>query len=189
MTEEVRNTWVNYFQCKQASQMLKLNNSISNGICAKKEVRKNNIISSLLNVITSYQVFEDEVTFAYSFKVEFEDDASDIDTTVTINAVPYASSDADTVEETLSDLKTLLDVTFETLVFGDTIYVWSYSGTYSTSTTVNSSITTNNTITATNITDDLDTISDIWNCLTSDEVCDIINFTKKYIDTTCGCTS
>lgn len=54
MTLEERNTWIQYFQCQQASQLVDLNKSLGNGICTKKAVLKNNVLSCLIEVLYRY---------------------------------------------------------------------------------------------------------------------------------------
>lgn len=187
MTELIRNTWVNYFQCKQASQLLDLNNSVSYGICAKAKVKKNNILMSLINVISSYRVFEEEVIYAIAIEVTKEEiiEEGEVEVILDNGTVTSFIGNGTTKEEILLELQESFELNgYETLIKDNFLYVWSYDEEITSTTIGNNDYATGVFV---SILDDLDRILDEWNCLTWDELCNIINFTKKYINTKCNC--
>lgn len=190
MTTEVRNTWINYFQCWQGTNMSKLNSALGNGICAKAEVKKNNVISAIIDILYRHSPNDDidptDITFSYLFEIGF---SGDEDNDATIRLILNDTTYIATSDESLSDLVSILETQlqedgFSTESLGGSLYVWSTDDAY-----LDATVTTlyNSYSTFSGEVIDAEDLLDIGNCLTSEQICDIIQFGKKLISTGCGC--
>jgi hypothetical protein len=189
-----KETWVNYFQCKQAAKLTNFVNSLSYGICPEKNVRENNVLSSLIDVLYRYEVFEDQVTYAQSITVSIADETIPTDISINVggNNIMYISAFTGTAEELAQEISTQFlaynIVDFYTEVVGASLYVYSYNTNYDDTTLTEIVYTDPVTIENNDIRDNLDLILDLWNCMTFEQFCNIVCYAKKYTNIKCNCS-
>lgn len=188
MTLECRNTWINYFQCKQGTQLNELNKSLSYGICPDKNLRNNTILSMYIDTLLRYVPFDDEVVFAYAITITKPGAEGSTGTVnVDINSVTYTGSSTGDAKDIADALAADLEAGgFETTVVDNIVYVWSYDpdleGLFEGSTSNDNADSSDE-----DLTNNLGVILNLWNCLTLEQICAVIQYMKKYINLKCRC--
>lgn len=191
MTQACKNTHIQYIQYLYAqlsnTYLTKLNIGKQ---CLEAELHLD-IARSYLDSLCNYQVFEEEITYAYSFNItRVGEDSVNINITIGTESIIYSGSG--TLEEILIYFETQFsnstDYSFEIYVNEDILYIYSYDNTltFSTTTTVSSSNSDEATIEETNMQNTYCTILDFQNCLTTEEICTIIQHSQKILKE-CNC--
>jgi len=194
LTTAILNNRILNIQVKQAALGIKLNTSLQadykNLICLN---RKNVTTTNLLQLLYSYIPFTSEVFFAS--KIDFVSLASGTGNLVlTVNSDVYTLTGADiedidfVIDSYVTSINSTTTPQYKAFKVGSTMYVYSYDNTATFSDTFTfTSSTTNFTGTITNLSTDYSEILDIWNNVTSDEICQIINFATYMSDVTKKC--
>jgi hypothetical protein len=185
--------WIRYLQCNLGE----LADSSSKAFAYRKKNReclKNDLIllNNIIRILYKYVTFDDIVTYAYSFTFTKEVSTSE---TITLNiageAYPYVSSTSD--EEDIVDYYLALfnnnvqDPDLYAEKDGNTLYVFSYDTDLNfASTTTPDASGDYTTISASSLENDLQDILDLWNCLTNEQICNLIA-TAHELENGCNC--
>jgi len=185
MISEDLNKHIHNIQFKYADFTNSTLNALEYDKCSKQDkIDNSRILSSYIRLLWCYEPFAQKVTYASSFKV-FRADSDPITITITIGAQAFVytgSSDAETIVTTL---KGLINSTTETPIdyvadcTANTLYIWTYdaAASFADVTTAVITINTNldNTVTVTNLENNTSEILNLFNCLTSEQLCSVIN--------------
>jgi hypothetical protein len=160
-------------------------------LCTEAE-RNLLITKEYIKSIKCYEVFDAAVTYAYSFTIVREGTESVV-LRIIIGGVEELvySGDGD-LEAILSSFKASALVAsnydLEAEIIDEVLYIYSYDTdlTFTTSTTVTTNDEDEATISAENLQNTYCTILDSKNCLTTEEICDIITHGKKLLND-CNC--
>jgi len=177
MTNNQKITWIQYFQYLHSLWGEEFNNKLSLGECSKKMLEENSIISNLISIFYRYKPFDQEVTNAYKFKINFNSYTSN-EFELTYN---QNGSDLFTFigikEEVITYILTELNSTSDLIAFYNTdyIYVYSYNTIYTYSDLPIITIVPDSeddiTVTIDTLLNQTDEILNTLNCLTLDEMC------------------
>lgn len=193
ISDEDRIKWIRYLQCALAN----VANSTGKAVAFRKRSReclKNDLIllNNVIRILYKYTSFASQPTYAYSFT--FTRSAYTTDTlTLTIGAQTFVKAVTTDTEESIVDYYESVLVPSGTNpdlyseADDDTLYVWSSSPTLSySSTSTLTSLNSTTTVTATSMENDLQDILDLWNCLTNEQLCELISVVKD-LDEECNC--
>ena len=155
--------------------------------------RKNVSTTNLLQLLYNYTPFTSEVFFAS--KIDFVSLASgtgDLDLTLNGNTYTLTGADIEDIDFVIDSYVTSINgVTSPQYIafkVGSSMYVYSYDNTATFGDTFTfTSSTTNFTGTITNLSTDYSEILDIWNSVSSEEICQIINLATYLSDVTKKC--
>lgn len=177
MNNNQKTTWIQYFQYLHSKWGENFEKSLSLGECSKKYVNDNIIISSLINLFYRYKPFEQEVTNAYKFKINYNDYIDNqFDLTFNQNGADLFTF-IGTKDEVISYILTELNSTSDLIALynNDYIYVYTYDDTYTYSDlpiiTIGTDPEDDITITIKTLLKETDEILNTLNCLTLDEMC------------------
>lgn len=194
LTKTIVNNRILDIQVKQSDLGIKLNTSLQadykNLICLN---RKNVSTTNLLQLLYSYIPFTSEVFFAS--KIDFVSLASGTgDLDLTLNGNTYTQTGADIedidaiIDSYVASINAVTTPQYVAFKVGATMYVYSYDNTATFGDTFTfTSSTTNFTGTITNLSTDYSEILDIWNSVSSEEICQIINLATYLSDVTKKC--
>jgi hypothetical protein len=193
ITDIDRIKWIRYLQC----QLGILADTTSKAYAFRKRNRdclRDDLIllNNVIRILYKYVTFDDTVTYAYSFT--FEKDVATPETiTLSIDGevYPYVSSsnDAEDIVDYYLGLfnNNVQDPDLYAEKDGTTLYVFSYDTDLNFSSTTTAAASSGyTTITATSMEDDLQDILDLWNCLTNDQICELISIAHSLIEE-CDC--
>lgn len=189
MTTACRNTQINAIQCSFADLSYKQAQALSIGRTCLERVTAMKIVASYLPLLYCYKTFDATVTYAYNFIFnKVDDDPITIDITIGSETFTYSGTGR-RFEITNYFLQQILASTtyaFEGFTHQGALYIYSYdtSLTFGTTTTV---VDSNDITVTTNLEDSYEHILDIWNCITAEQVCAIINNAKK-LTGECNCS-
>lgn len=179
MTQDCLNTHILYtrylFISKYDAYLTKLNI----GKQCKEGYRNLRIVTEYMKSYCSYQPFEDDVTYAYTFDITRVGEET-VDITINIGLDTFTYSGDGTLEEILAYFQLQILASgiydFEVAIIDNVLYVYSFDATltFSTTTTVTTSDSDEATITETNIQNSYCTILDELNCLTTEQLCCMI---------------
>jgi len=181
-----KNKHLQNLQCLQEEYGAKLYKSLSYGNCPEEKLILNEMLTYIIRVLRRYEVFTSEVTYAYSFTFErlIEDDS--VTVSIDIDGTSWSYTGTGTAEEIVTYFYQQINDNTTTPEFkaervGAILYIYSYATAVDFSATNTITISDEDILTVTDSTmeDDLDDILDIWNCVTSDQICEIINLKKK----------
>jgi hypothetical protein len=154
--------------------------------------RRNVAIGHLLNILNKYDAFEEGVTFAS--KIEFiSHDSTTVVLTLTIGAETevISSTSASNIDYIIDTFVTLFNAAhspqYIAFKFENTMYVYSYDVAATFTDLVSFATTSTSSIEArvTNLQNDQSEILDLWNPITSDDLCRLIKLTRALISTNC----
>lgn len=176
-------THINDIQCKYADLAYQHSNALSIGrVCTERESYIK-IVASYLQLLYCYKTFDAQVTYAYNFKFNgFENTLVSI--TIGTDTFSATIDSTEALQTFLSLITASTDYDLLGFISNNVLYIYSYDTnlTFGTTTTVSDE----DLIVTTNMEDTYNTILDIWNCITSDQVCSIINNAKK-LTGQCNC--
>lgn len=191
MTQDCKNTHILYIQGLYATLSNTYLNKLKIGKVCKEAELHLDITREYLDSLCSYQVFDDTVTYAYNFTITREgEDTVDINITINMESFTY-SGDGD-LEEILAYFKAQIEANvtydFEVYIDDDILYVWSYDAgmAFSDTTTVSTSDSDEATIEAENMENTYCEILDFINCLTTEEICKLIEHSHQILKN-CNC--
>lgn len=188
-------------QIKHTEWLTDYNKALSLGICPESWAMTNIMISNLIRVIYGYKAFDSTVTNADVVTVNIA--ASDPSETYTIdidygatNLVSFTGTGDQTVVATqLRDSINAGTAThnYYAVTVSNVLYLYTYdvAATYADTPTLTYSELDNTTVELGMTTSSLDsinlsTILDTWNCLTLDELCDVVSRIRELL-TDCKC--
>jgi hypothetical protein len=191
MTQSCKNTHILYIQGLYATLANTYLSKLNIGKVCKEAELHLDITRAYLDSLCNYQVFEEAITYAYSFEIlRVGEDTVDI--TINIGTATETYNGTGDLTEILayfeSQFLTNTDYEFEVYINEDILYIYSYDATltFATTTTVSSSDEDQATIDETNMQNTYCTILDQWNCLTTDEMCNMICHSHKLLKS-CNC--
>lgn len=177
MTITQKTTWIQYFQYLHSLWGEAFNNKLSLGECSKQALEDNNIIINLISIFYRYKPFEQEVTNAYKFKINYNEyNNNDFELTYNQNGVDLFTF-IGIKEELTNYILTELNSTSDLIAFynDDYIYVYTYSDTYTYSDlpiiTIVEDAADDITVTIETLLNETEEILNTLNCLTLDEMC------------------
>lgn len=155
--------------------------------------RKNVSTTNLLQLLYNYTPFTSEVFFAS--KIDFVSLASGTgNLALTLNGTTYTLTGADIedidfiIDSYVTSINGVTSPQYIAFKVGASMYVYSYDNTADFGDTFTfTSSTTNFTGTITNLSSDYSEILDIWNSVSSEEICQIINLATYLSDVTKKC--
>lgn len=179
MTQDCKNTHILYIQSLYATLSNTYLSKLNIGKICKEAALNLDISRAYLSSLCDYQVFEEDVTFAYSFEItRIGEDTVDISITIDTETVTYSGTGDLTAILVYFETQFLTNgtYTFQVYISEDILYIYSYDIglNFGSTVTVSSSDTDEATIAETNMENTYCTILDQWNCLTTEELCDII---------------
>lgn len=183
MTTACRNTWINYIQCGFADLAFEQSHSYSLGRTCTERERYLKILGSYLPLLYCYKTFDATVTYAYSFFfVKYEGTAT---RTIEIGSetFTYTGTHSQILQSFLDLITNSNTYEFQGFIHQGQLYVYSYDNTL----TFSTATTTSDEIVTINMEDTYESILDIWNCITAEQVCSVINNAKKLIGE-CNCS-
>lgn len=177
MTLECRNKHYNKISQILNKFLKEFNKKVSIGSNCPCLESKIIAITHAKDIIRCYRPYLAELTYIYSLSIAREGSAS-VTVDLDIGADNFTYTGVDNAEGILLNLQAQLDnnTIFETYLSNNVLYIYSYSDTidFSTATDFTSSLTT--TVgTLTNYEDNPNILLNLWNCLTSTELCQLIN--------------
>jgi hypothetical protein len=191
MTTACRNIHINDIQCKFADLAYKQSQALSIGRTCSERVTAMTIVASYLPMLYCYKTFDATVTYAYNFVfTKNNDDPITIDIIIGPGLETFTySGTGNSYEITNYFLQQILANTtyaFEGFIHQGALFIYSYdtSLSFTTTTTV---VDSNDITVTTNMEDSYESILDIWNCITAEQVCAIINNAKK-LTGECNCS-
>lgn len=149
------------------------------------------VVRKYLKYLYKYQPFAGTVTYAYKFEIVRLTDTT-VDINITIGAESITYSGTGTLNDILTFFKTSFNnsgvYAFVAEVIDGILYIYSFDValTFLTATTVSTTDILRATIAQTNIQNTYCTILDLKNCLTTTQLCDIINSGYSLL-TECSC--
>jgi len=153
------------------------------------------IVEEYLDYFCKYQPFEQTVTYATSFTITREGE-NNVIISITVNTTDIITTITYTGDGDLNEILTYFeaqflantDFTFQVYVSEDILYIYSYDVNlnFGDITSVSSSDDDEATIEFTNIQNTYCTLLDQWNCLTTEQLCDALCFSKSLL-TDCNC--
>jgi hypothetical protein len=194
LTTAILNNRILNIQVKQAALGIKLVDALQADyktlICLN---RKNVSTTNLLKLLYSYIPFTSEVFFAS--KIDFVSLATGTgDLELTVNSDVYTLTGADiedidfVIDSYVNSINSTTTPQYKAFKVGSTMYVYSYDNTAAFGDTFTfTSTTANFTGTITNLITDYSEILDIWNSITSEQACQIINLATYLSDVTKKC--
>tara|TARA_R110002126_G_scaffold68046_10_gene172155 strand:+ start:428 stop:1018 length:591 start_codon:yes stop_codon:yes gene_type:complete len=194
LTTVILNNRILNIQVKQAALGIKLVDALQADyktlICLN---RKNVSATNLLQLLYSYIPFTSEVFFASKIDfVSLSTGTGDLD--LTLNGDTYTQTGADIedidaiIDSYVASINAVTTPQYAAFKVGSTMYVYSYDNTATFGDTFTfTSSTTNFTGTITNLSSDYSEILDIWNSVSSEEICQIINLATYLSDVTKKC--
>lgn len=194
LTTAILNNRILNIQVKQAALGDKLVDALNADyktlICLN---RKNVSTTNLLQLLYNYTPFTSEVFFAS--KIDFVSLASgtgDLDLTLDANTYSLTSADIEDIDSIIdsyvNSINSVTSPQYVAFKLGSSMYVYSYDNTATFGDTFTfTSSTTNFTGTITNLSSDYSEILDIWNSVSSEEICQIINLATYLSDVTKKC--
>ena len=189
MTTACRNIHINDIQCKFADLAYKQSQALSIGRTCLERGTAMRIVASYLPLLYCYKTFNATVTYAYNFIfTKNNDDAVTIDITIGTETFSYSGT-GQRFEITNYFLQEILANTtyaFEGFTHQGALYIYSYDTSLGFGTTTTVTESEDITVT-TNMEDSYESILDIWNCITAEQVCAIINHAKK-LTGECNCS-
>ena len=189
MTTACRNLQINAIQCSFADLAYKQAQALSIGRTCLERVTALRIVSSYLPVLYCYKTFDDTVTYAYNFIFnKIDDEPVTIDITIGTETFSYSGTGKrfEITNYFLQEILANTTYAFQGFTHQGALYIYSYDNTlsFSTTTTV---VDSNDITVTTNMEDTYEHILDIWNCITQNELCAIINNAKK-LTGECNCS-
>jgi hypothetical protein len=199
MIKTCRDTFLNDIKCKYYSLVKKFTDTLAYG---KRDyhcmLMKAKLVKSYIRIIECYTPFTSTVTAAFSIAIS-KDTGTDTVTLVldgvTVASYTGSGEAEDIVEDFFNEINDTSAI-WEAEMDGDTLYVYSYSNTVDY--TITNSLTSSSSLTTATITSlqgELETISDLWNCLSEEELEGIIDHAYQLLEATearntnCGCTN
>lgn len=198
MIKTCRDTYLNDIKCKYYSLVKKFTDSLAYG---KRDyhcvLTKAKLLKSYIRIIECYVPFTETVTAAFSitFSKETGSDIVTLDIDGATVATYNGSGDSeDIVLEFYNDINNGASV-WEAEYDGNTLYVYSYDNSVNYNSLLE--LTSSFDLTSGSVSSlqgELDTISDLWNCISEDELEGIINHSYSLLETTdrnnrnCGCS-
>ena len=160
-------------------------------ICKEAEVTML-LVRKYIKYMYKYQTLEDDVHYAYSFTIT-RDGTDNVIITITIDGEVFTYNGSGTLGDILDSLETSILASvghvFEVEIIDSVLYVYSYDSTlsFSTATSVSTDDEDEATIEETNIQNSYCSILlDNINCLTTEEICKIINHGYSIMES-CNC--
>lgn len=197
MDTTCRHNHINLIQCRFAKlgQKVFVNKSYS---LRKNEclMDKLKVVHYLLNILRCYKTFDAEVTYAFKFVISRTDTAS---ITIEINAgaetfTYTGTGDANDIvswfKSNIND-STQSPIDYSAEIDAGVLYIYTTDTSASYSDTATISITNQqsggtNSVSVTSLQNNEDEITDVWNCLSSDQLCTIINSLYYLLDEECN---
>jgi len=188
-------------QCRHASWLAKYNQSLSLGECADKWVNNNIAISNYIKVLYRYIPFTYTVTNADSVTITIipNDTVQTYNISISYNGESLVNFSGTGTQETIIDeIVTFINTGTNSHEYycvndNNTLYLYTYGNTaaFGDVPLVTISESYNNIVElsyeSNSISeDDLYVISDLWNCISEDDLCDIVCKIKSLMDN-CNC--
>lgn len=194
MLEADRQAFIRYAQCKYALHADKVRKALQYGKRNEQCLSKDMIVANeFIQMLYNYTAFTAAVTFSAAITFTKTSSSSD-DVTVTIGGTafgPYTTTgDGEDIASYFYNLFT--DNTTSPDYFAEfndnVLYVYSYDTSLSYSTTL--TVTSANSLTTSSITKAStveDEILEFWNCLTEDQMCDVVQYLLQLVDSDKPC--
>lgn len=179
MTQDCLETHILYTRYLFISKFDAYLTKLNIGRQCKEGYRNLRIVREYMKSYCDYQPFDDTVTYAYTFEITREGEET-VDITINIGNESIVYSGTGDLDEILAYFEAQLLASgvydFEVVIIDDVLYVYSYDVTltFATTTTVTTSDSDEATITETNIQNSYCTILDEINCLTTEQLCCMI---------------
>lgn len=193
MTLNSKNRHLQYLQCLQESYASKLYKSLSYGNCPEEKLILNEMLTYIIRVVRRYTPFDSEVTYAYKFTFTRVEENEEVEVEIDIDGVNWTYSGTGSANDIVDFFYSEINDGTTTPEYyaekdGDILYIYSYDedADYSLTTTLTIDNEDLLTGTSSSLINDTDEILNLWNCITNDELCSIINLKKK-IETNCNC--
>jgi hypothetical protein len=186
-TQSCKETYIAYIQCKNANLAREVVKSAQYGKDNLKcLLTKLKIIHSYLDILYRYRVFQEEVTYAYSVTIENEEGNS-VTIGIAINGVDIGSYTGEGDGTSIvSALKSYINENTSVPEYyaeanNSTLYIYSYagSGVSYTYEPVLSGITE---YSVSSLEEEEEIILNFWNCLTNEEIDNIINHSLNILE-------
>ena len=189
MTTTCRNIHINDIQCKFADLAYKQAQALSIGRTCLERVTAMDIVASYLPLLYCYKTFDATVTYAYNFIFQkLNDEPVTVDITIGTETFTYTGTGRrfEITNYFLNEILANTTYNFEGFIHQGALFIYSYdtSLSFSITTTV---VDSNDITVTTNLEDSYEHILDIWNCITQEQVCGIINNAKK-LTGECNCS-
>lgn len=194
LTTNCLNAKLANLQCKNANMGAKVSNALSVGHPMLPCLRRDFVtVNHILQIGMCYKAFSAPVT--YATKITFNKIGTD-NTTVTLaigatTYTPYTGTgDSISIATFFKDVldAAIVGIDYEVERVGNVLYIYSYdsSASFSDITTV---VSSNTSVTSdiVNIQNNLEEILNLWNCLTEQELCEVITFAQCLETDDCGC--
>jgi hypothetical protein len=189
MTTACRNIHINDIQCRFADLAYEQAQALAIGRPCDTRSLYIRIIGSYLPLLYCYKTFDDTVTYAYNFIfTKTNDDSITVDLTIGTETFSYSGTGTgfEITNYFLQEILANTTYEFEGFTHQGALYIYSYdtSLTFGTTTTV---VESEEITVTTSMEDTYESILDIWNCISEEQVCAIINNAKK-LTGECNCS-
>jgi len=179
MTQDCLNTHILYTRYLFIDKMDNYLTKLNIGKQCKEGYKNLRIVREYMKSYCSYQPFEDTVTYAYSFEItRVGEDTVDIIINIGLDTFTYTGTgDLEEINTYfITEALASSNYTFEARTIDDILYIYSFDNslTFATATTVSTSDSDEATITETNLENSYCTILDELNCLTTEQLCCMI---------------
>ena len=202
MIKSCRDTYYNDLRCKYGALTDLMSDSVAyrhrNMKCM---LFKSKLLTTYLRIICEYRPFEEEVTSAWSFTFDnYNEVSTEVELEIDGSSIVYTGSGTgnDIALYYYQYFKDGVSIGTGAIWYsaldGSTLYLFTYDTSISYSVIINTSSTTPDDVTIdyTSLEDSTDTILELWNCITEDQLCSIIEHAYKLVDfkqltSNCGC--
>lgn len=185
MITSCKNTYITDIQCRLAELALQESNALKIGRPCLEREQNIKVIASYLPLLYCYKTFDATVTYCYRFVFLPFIDTQTVSLTIGTETFTYTGEYLGIKDYFYQQITNNTTYDFQVFSHQGMLYVYSYDNALSFSTQTTSS---NEFILVTiNMQDSYESLLNIWNCLTSEQICGIINNVYK-ITGECNCS-
>lgn len=172
-----RNT--NYNKISQILNTLlaKYNKKVSIGSSCNCLEAKIVLFTNVKEILSCYRPYTSELTYLYSLQI-IRPTSESVTVDLTIGSDTFSYTGIETGISILFNLRNQINQSTDLIgyIVGNTLYIYSYSTNvnFSTPTTFDSTVESTVGI-LTNLENSPNTLVDLWNCLTSEQICKLVN--------------
>lgn len=177
MILECRNTHYNKISQILNDLLATYNKKVSIGSSCNCLEAKIILFTNVKKLLACYRPYLEELTYLYSLVV-VRGDSSNVTYTLNIGSDSFVYTGAGNAYTITLDLLAQINAStdYKAYLSGTTLYIYSYSTSvnWAETTTVTSTVPTTTGV-LTNLQDNTNILIDLWNCLTTKEMCQLIN--------------